>query len=166
MAQDYNPSIPINEYNICTMALKHTQFMRQIPEMVGNFLPPEYQQFRKGHTEWYSQIYFGDDRNIHYEISRTWNKNGRQLEVGLHLESKDKGLNLRLLQKLDSCLLQIQDELKTDVKADVWDRGWAKIYEIHPDNDLTDAWLKYTAERLAKFIMVVQPIIEHIKGKD
>lgn len=145
------------------MALKHTHFMKQLPQVVAEFLPPPYQNFHKGHTEWYSQIYFGDDRHIHYEISRTWNKAGRQLEIGLHLESKDRDFNWRLLQKLDGYLVQICDELQRDVKADVWDRGWTKIYEIYPDQELTETWLKYTAERLAKFITVVQPILESLK---
>lgn len=146
-----------------TMALKHTQFMRLVAQHIGQYLPAEYQHFQKGHTEWYSQIYFGSDKNIHYEVSRTWNKTGRQLEIGLHLESRDKALNLRLLNQLDGYLLQIRDELQTEVLADVWDRGWTKIYELHPDQELSEAWLEYTAERLAKFIGVVQPIFERLK---
>ncbi|KAB2904620.1 MAG: hypothetical protein F9K27_08915 [Anaerolineae bacterium] len=145
------------------MTLKHTQFMRLIAQQVGVYLPPEYKHYRKGHTDWYSQIYLGSDKNIHYEVSRPWNKAGRQVEIGLHLETRDRDYNLRLLAQLDHYLMQIRDELQADVLADVWDRGWTKIYELHSDQELNDDWLQYVAERLAKFVVVVQPIFERAR---
>ncbi|HLA43735.1 MAG TPA: hypothetical protein VJZ27_09885 [Aggregatilineales bacterium] len=145
------------------MALKHTDFMRSISKTIGGHLPGAYQGFRLGETRWYMQLYFGSERLIHYEVSRPWSRIGRQIEIGLHFESRNRSLNQELLFALDRYLPEIKDQLNSDVKAEIWDRGWTKVYEIHPDQDLSESLVKTTASRLAKFITVVQPIYQSIR---
>jgi len=60
---------------------------------------------------------------------------------------------------MEQHLIEIRVALESEVWADVWDRGWTKIYELHPDQ-LTEDHLHFVARRWAKFIDVVQPILE------
>jgi hypothetical protein len=143
--------------------MKHTEFMKSIANTVKDYLPSTYQNYNKGKTKWISQIFLDSDRRIHYEISRTRNQHGRCLEIAFHMESRSKAHNRALLEGFDAHLLQMREELGSDVKAEQWDRGWTKVYEILPDEELTEDWLQSVAERWASFICVVQPIYEHIK---
>jgi hypothetical protein len=148
------------------MTLKHTDFMQTIAKQIGDYLKPPYEAYQLGETRWYCQVYFGEEPRIHYEVSRASNYIGRQIEVGLHFESRTPKLNLHLLTHMDKHLIQIQHEFGEMVKADVWDRGWTKIYAIYPDEDLTLELAKQMSRQLARFVGVVQPIYETIIQKD
>jgi hypothetical protein len=148
------------------MALKHTDFMKSIAGQIGKHLAPPLDRFHLGETRWFCQVYFGRDRRIHYEVSRPWSRSGRQLEIGLHFESRDKARNRALVAAFDRCLMEIQIALEREVKAEIWDKGWAKVYEIHPDTDLTESLAAQTTRRLAEFIAVLQPIYQSIERDD
>lgn len=148
------------------MTLKHTEFMRTLAKQMDNHLPAPYDHFKLWNTKWIFQLYYGDERHIHYEVSRVWNRDGRQLEIGLHFETKDQQRNQWLVTMMDKHLLEIQAALDSDVKAERWDRGWSKVYQIFPDQDLTQALVTDTCQRLAAFITVVQPIYEQIQKGD
>ena len=145
------------------MALKHTDFMKTIARQIGHHLAPPLDDFRLGETRWFCQVYFGRDRRIHYEVSRPWSRSGRQIEIGLHFESRDKPRNRALLTAFDRHLMEIQIALGRDVKAEIWDKGWAKVYEIFPDTDLTEPLAEHTTQRLAEFITVLEPIYQTIQ---
>jgi hypothetical protein len=143
--------------------LKHTQFMQGLKEPIKHYLPPEYQQYRLGETRWLFQIYFGDERRIHYEVSRVYAKQGRMLEIGLHFESRNRKLNHALLRSFQQHLVEVWEKLGDQVIAEQWDRGWTKVYEAYPDMELTDETLDFAAQRLARFVTVMQPIYLHIR---
>lgn len=142
------------------MTLKHTDFMQRLSKRVGQHLASPLDQFKLGETRWICQVYYGNNKLVHYEISRPSNRLGQQIEIGLHFENRSKDENLRLLQIMDQHLLEIQAALESQVWADVWDRGWTKIYELHPDK-MTDVSAEKIAARWAKFISVLHPILEN-----
>lgn len=143
--------------------LKHTVFMARTAQQVAEHLAKPYPRHQFGEKRWLCQVYLGQDRRIHYEVSRPWSRSGRQLEIGLHLESRTKGLNRELLARLDPYVHQIRAELGQVVYAEFWDRGWAKVYYSHPDAPLTPDLVSQTAQGLVTFIEVVQPIYQHIR---
>lgn len=144
------------------MPLRHTDFMQTIATRLAQHLAPPFNHPRFGETRWLCQVYYGEERRIHYEVSRPANRQGRQIEIGLHFESRDRALNAHLLTCLDRHLLEIQVALERDIKAEMWDKGWAKVYEIYPDQELTEALAEQMTRRLAQFITVVQPIYQAI----
>lgn len=140
--------------------MKHTEFMKELSQAVRQYLEPPFDQYHIGESKWICQIYYGSNARIHYEISRPWTKIGQQLEIGLHFENRNHAENWQLLEGVDQYLLEIRAKLAHDVQAEMWDRGWTKVYELHPDEELTTAYLTQIAQRWAKFILVVQPILE------
>jgi len=145
------------------MVLKHTDFMRLIASQIGAALPPHY-AVRYGETRWLCQVYFGEERRIHYEVSRPFSRSGRWIELGLHFETSNRQRNQALLWAVDRHLLELQDRLGREVRAEVWDKGWAKVYEIYPDTELSTALATQTTQRFAEFIATLHPIYEFIEG--
>lgn len=147
-----------------SMTLKHTQFMQKLSERIEPHLRGRHADFQIGEKRWFCQVYFSE-RGIHYEVSRPYNREGRQLEIGLHFETRDKERNLALLRAFDHHLIELRDGLGQAIKAEIWDRGWTKVYEIHPDQELTESWVEEIAERFAQFIQTLQPILARIEGE-
>lgn len=145
--------------------LKHTQFMNGLRDLVPEYLPNALQKYKLGRTDWFFQLYYGKDRRIHYEVSRTWSRSDRKLEIALHFESRDKDLNRFLLQKFQRYLLELRAKLGDKVVAEQWDRGWTKVYEAYPSEALTGQAQQFAAERLATFIAEVQPLYEHLRAR-
>lgn len=144
--------------------LKYTKFMQGLPPLLKKQVTgTDFEYFHVGETRWLFQVYYGKDRRIHYEVSRISARLGQMLEIGLHFESKDKQLNQFLLDNFSRYILEIREALGNQVVAEMWDRGWTKIYEAYPNEELTTDVQQFTAERLATFISVIQPLYEHIR---
>lgn len=142
--------------------LKHTDFMKGLAKLLPSILAPPYQHYHLGETRWFFQVYYGQERTIHYEVSRPTARSGRMLEIGLHFETRNPALNQRLLEAFFPYILEIRAALGDQVVAETWDRGWAKIYEASLSEALTIDQQTATAERLAQFIAIVQPIYQHL----
>ncbi|NJL94078.1 MAG: hypothetical protein HC915_10285 [Anaerolineae bacterium] len=148
------------------MALRHTEFMQRLAQRLPELLDSALGSYQWGETRWLCQIAFAQDRRLHYEVSRPYNRTGRVLEIGLHAETRSSTYNYQLLAALDRHLFEIRAQLGDGVHAEVWDRGWTKLYELHPDEPLTEAWLGEVAARYARFITIVQPIVQNITGEE
>jgi hypothetical protein len=146
--------------------LKHTVFMKGLQPLVGDFLDDAYQDYKIGETRWFFQVYFGRERRIHYEVARPYAEAGRRLEIGLHIETRNKGLNRALLEGFARYLLELRDKLDSNVVAEQWDRGWSKVYETYPGEALTEDAQRFAAERLATFIHTIHPIYKHLREKE
>ncbi len=145
--------------------LKHTDFMRGLKKLIVAELPDDWHDFHFGETKWLFQIYYGREKRIHYEVTRNYAQQGRMLEIGLHFESQDKDVNSALLAQFQKYIWEIRAELGEQVVAEQWDRGWTKVYEAYPSEALTEDVQQFTAERLAKFILTMQPIYEELRQK-
>ena len=143
--------------------LKHTVFMRGLKPLIKTYLEPEFQNYKLGETKWLFQVCFDRDKRIHYEVSRPYAKRGRMLEIGLHCESRTKILNEALLIGFQQHLFEIRATLETDVYAEMWDRGWTKIYEAYPLDVLTPQDQDFVAKRLALWIETLQPIYNYLR---
>jgi hypothetical protein len=62
-------------------------------------------------------------------------------------------------------LFEIKDELGESIEAEMWDRGWTKIYEVIADEMLTTTYQQYVAERMAKIIICLHPIYVELRGQ-
>ncbi len=147
------------------MTIKISEFVKAVPAAARPQLPRNLQGFRVFLMPWLSQVYY-DDKWIHYEVLKLPSRFGdNRLELGLHFESRDKPLNDRLLAGFDSHLFEIREALSDDWWAEPWDRGWTKVYTTFHydvmDQDLVDE----TAQRLARAIIVLQPIYRLVAGR-
>ena len=98
---------------------------------------------------------------LHYEVWNLGERRGR-LEIGLHFESRDRAENERLLAGFQARLFEIKTELGDSIEAEQWDKGWTKVYEVIPLETFTADYLERVASRLAQWIVVAQPIFDHL----
>lgn len=142
--------------------LYHTQFLRGLPEVVRPHLPARWQQIQSRQPyRWLVQFYF-DEAEFHYEVSSAKYREG--WELGLHCESRDTTLNRALLEGFRRHLFEIKESLGEQVEAEMWDRGWTKVYEVFPPERLTIAYQEQVARRLVAMIDCLQPIFVDLRA--
>ncbi|NJN54934.1 MAG: hypothetical protein HC804_09370 [Anaerolineae bacterium] len=136
--------------------LSHRQFIATIPQVVIPHLPTHLQQVQvKQPWQWLVQFHFGESR-LHYELSRAARRQG--WELGFHCEASDQRLNRYLLDGFRRHLFEIKDVLGESIEAEMWDKGWTKVYEVYPDAPLTRTYQTAVGQRLAAIITCLHPI--------
>ncbi|CAG0950778.1 hypothetical protein ANRL3_00224 [Anaerolineae bacterium] len=140
--------------------MKSAEFMRALPDAVRARLPKKLQAFKVTLRPWLVQFYYANSL-LHYEVVTHGERRGL-LEIGLHFESRNSDENARLLNGFMQHLFEIKAELGDQVEAEMWDKGWTKVYETLPLETMNEAYLERVAERLAHMIGVLQPILEKV----
>jgi len=145
------------------MSLSYRAFMKTLPEMVIPALPPALQGI-KTRQPWPSliQFHFGEPY-LHYEVNRARYRPG--LEIGFHNESRDRKLNRFLLKGFRQNLFEIKDTLGESIEAEMWDRGWTKIYEVYPEGKLDEVYQAAVGRRLVEFINCLHPIYVDLRSQ-
>ncbi|MCH8066912.1 MAG: hypothetical protein IIC90_13990 [Chloroflexi bacterium] len=102
------------------------------------------------------QIYF-DRPNVHYEL---WvQKKARRIEIGLHFEC-EREESYRWAEALAPRALEIQAQLGPNVELEEWTQSWTRLHEtLTLDGDLTETLVPELAQRLARYIEVLEPIL-------
>ncbi|MBI5567754.1 MAG: hypothetical protein HY870_22835 [Chloroflexi bacterium] len=140
--------------------MKSADFMRALPDAVRAHLPKKLHAFKVNLRPWLVQFYYANSL-LHYEVVTHGERRGL-LEIGLHFESRHPDENTRLLNGFMQHLFEIKAELGDQVEAEMWDKGWTKVYETLPLETMNEAYLERVAERLARMIGVLQPILEKV----
>ena len=142
--------------------LSHAQFLRSLPDAVIPNLPPNLQsiQFRQP-LRWLVQFHYGEPW-LHYEAARALHRDG--WELGFHCEARDKRLNRYLLDGFRRNLFEIKDALGDGIEAEMWDRGWTKIYEVMPPEPLTSDYQARIGSRMAEIIVVLHPFYVQLRN--
>ena len=142
--------------------LSRTNFLKTLPESVVAQLPQPLQGIKvRQPYRWLVQFHYGEPR-LHFEVSSAKHRPG--WELGFHCEARDKRLNRFLLDGFRRHLFEIKDTLGEQIEAEMWDRGWTKIYEVYPDGELTEAYQVTVGERLAEIIVCLHPIYVELRG--
>lgn len=136
--------------------LTSSQFMLALPSATREHLPPELKKFKAATRGWLCQLYYRDSR-LHYEV---WNMGERRgvLEIGLHFESKNRDENVALLNHFSRYMIEVKSRLGTQWEAEMWDKGWTKVYETVPYEPFSHDVLERVSKRLATAMTVLQPI--------
>ena len=143
-------------------ALSYQKFVKKLPDVVIAQLPPPLQGIKvRQPWRWLVQFHYGEAR-LHYEVSRPRNRPG--LELGFHCEARDKDLNRYLLFGFRQNLFEIKDVLGESIEAEMWDKGWTKIYEVYPEGDLTTDYQTAVGGRLAEIITCLHPIYVDLRN--
>lgn len=142
--------------------LSQRKFLQTLPEALVPCLPIHLQGIQSRQPfRWLVQFHYGEPR-LHYEVSQAWGRPG--WEVGFHCEAKDKTLNLYLLTGFRRHLFEIKDELGETMEAEMWTRGWTKVYDVLPDEPLSDTFQTQVAHRLAQMVTCLQPIFAELRS--
>ena len=140
--------------------MRASEFMRAIPAATRAKLPNHWQSFKTHARPWLVQLSYADPL-LHYEVVTLGERRGI-LEIGLHFESRNPQVNVRLLDGFTRHLFEIKAELGDRFEAEMWDKGWTKVYATIPLESMTDEYLNRVAERLAKMIVVLQPMLDQL----
>jgi hypothetical protein len=144
------------------MTLSYRNFLKTMPEIVVPQLPANLQGISvKQPWQWLVQFHYGEPR-LHYEVSRPRGVEG--WELGLHCEATDKNLNRYLLDGFRRHLFEIKDVLGPTIEAEMWDKGWTKIYEVYPAENLTADYQQAVGGRLAEIITCLHPIFVALRN--
>jgi hypothetical protein len=110
------------------MSLSYQKFLKTLPTEVIPLLPAPLQGIKvRQPWRWLVQFHYGEPR-LHYEVSRAQGQTG--LELGFHCEARDRDLNRYMLNGFRHNLFEIKDSLGERFEAEMWDKGWTKIYEV------------------------------------
>lgn len=143
-------------------SLSNAKFLQSLPDTVLPHLPPALQTIQvRQPFPWLIQFHYGEPR-LHYEASRV--RRGGGWELGFHCEARDKRLNRFLLDGFRRHLFEIKDTLGESIEAEMWDRGWTKVYEVVPQQTLSDDFQKLIGLRLAEIIVCLHPIFADLRG--
>jgi hypothetical protein len=136
--------------------LTSSQFMHTLPAATREHLPVALRRFKSFSRGWLCQLYYREAL-LHYEV---WNLGERRglLEIGLHFESKNRATNLALLNGFERHMVEVKATLGPHWEAEMWDRGWTKVYETVPYAPFSSEVLDEVAQRLARAITILQPI--------
>ncbi len=143
-------------------SLSRNKFLGDLPLVVVAALPPSLQGIKSRQPwGWLVQFHYGEPR-LHYEVSKALRVGG--WELGFHCEAKDKHLNRVLLNGFRRHLFEIKDVLGGSIEAEMWDRGWTKIYEVMPEAELTTEYQAKLGQRLAEIITCLHPIYVELRS--
>ena len=142
--------------------LSSTQFLRTLPGMVFPNLPEDLSSIQvRQPYRWLVQFHYGEPW-LHYEAARASGRKG--WELGFHCESRDKRLNRYLLDGFRRNLFEIKDALGDGFEAEIWDRGWTKIYEVVPEEKLTTQFQTQLGKRMSEIIVVLHPVYVQLRN--
>ena len=142
--------------------LSRNKFLQTLPDTVLPQLPDPLRssiQVRQP-WRWLIQFHFGEPR-LHFEVSKAAKRDG--WELGFHCEASDKQLNRFLLDGFRRNLFEIKDTLGESIEAEMWDRGWTKIYEVVEERPLTTTYQLEIGQRLAEIITCIHPIFVELR---
>ena len=143
-------------------ALSRNKFLKTLPQALLPYLPASLQGIQYRHPwSWLVQFHYGEPR-LHYEVSKVVRRDG--WELGFHCEARDKHLNRVLLHGFRRHLFEIKETLGESMEAEMWDRGWTKIYEVYPGADLTADYQQEIGRRLAEIITCLHPIYVELRS--
>lgn len=142
--------------------LSNAKFLNTFPDAVLLHLPAALQSIQvRQPFPWLVQFHYGEPR-LHYELSKV--RAGAGWELGFHCEARDTRLNRFLLDGFRRNLFEIKDTLGERIEAEMWDRGWTKIYEVVPAESLTDVYQRQLGRRMAEIIICLHPIYVDLRS--
>lgn len=141
-------------------------FLQGLPDLLRPLLPPRLQGFQTRFPfRGLLQIHYGEPA-LHYEVGHISARPGSRAlgwELGFHCEARDHQLNRLLLDGFRRHLIEIKATLGDGIEAEMWDRGWTKIYEVFPDEPLTVDYQARLAARLAEIITCLHPFFVDLR---
>lgn len=120
---------------------------QQLPRALKNFEPRSFFTIVK--------ISYRNPK-IHYEV---WVRGPERLiEIGLHFEA-DKATNDALLAHFDGRAVEIHAELGPRIEIERWTNSWSRVHQVVPYKSLDAALVAVIAKKLARMIVVLQPML-------
>ncbi len=139
--------------------MRVNEFLRLVAETTRAQLPTRLRRF-SGRSRFTLIQLFYDRRTLHYEV---WVRGKERLiEIGLHFES-DRATNSQLLDYFSTRAFEIKAELGDQMDIEQWTASWTRVHQLMPYQQLDQATARAVAERLARMIETLQPMLEQAR---
>jgi hypothetical protein len=136
--------------------LTRRDFLAEVVDRLRPELTSELAGFREKRNQNLLKIYY-DNEKVHYEV---WFINQQRLiEIGLHFEDGPVS-TAAYLAYFDQFIVELKHELGPDMEMERWTPSWGHIYELAPWTPLSERYAAQIGERLARYIAVLQPLVE------
>ena len=147
-------------------------FFENVADAVSNFLAPQWRGFSRYYTSQNLKLWYGTVREEHYEVQHlswqtlrgTTTVKGPALEIGFHVEYKDRARNDEVIERIVSAEKNWRRALGGDVEVGPFighrSASWRRVSELWEDSPLSteiEAAVE-AAERLAAYIQAFEPI--------
>lgn len=129
-------------------------FCKRLPRAVARELGDDAAPHSSA-TGWMVKLWFGN-KDLHYECGVYAQR--KVVELGLHFES-DAFTNQLLLGALRLQAKKIAKQLPS-ARIEAWDKGWARVWEPIPLERFDDAYSDKVTTTFAKYVRVLEPILE------
>ncbi len=123
---------------------------RAVAAELGDAAPPHHQAM-----SYQVKLWFGN-KDLHYECGVFMQR--KVVELGLHFES-DPMTNRMLLGAFKTRSKAIARKLPT-ARIEAWDRGWTRIWEPIALARFDDAYCALVTKRIARYVEVLEPMLE------
>jgi len=137
-----------------TLMPTYQTFCKGLPRAIAAHLrddaPPHHQAM-----SYQVKLWFGN-KDLHYECGVY--RSRKVIELGLHFES-EAITNLQLLGAFRARSKTIARALPT-ARIEAWDKGWTRVWEPIPLAPFDPVFSDHVAERFARYIRVLEPILE------
>jgi hypothetical protein len=102
------------------------------------------------------KFYTVENPAIHFEL---WlHSNRRRVELGLHFETRSADRNQRLLEFVADELMFLKAALGNGIEAELWDKGWTRVYLTRSIDRLDPAEQSQLAQAFAELIETLEPL--------
>ena len=132
----------------------HQTFCKGLPRAIaaelGDAMPPHHLALS------YQVKLWSGNKDLHYECGVFPQR--KVIELGLHFES-DAMTNLQLLGAFKARSKAIARKLPT-ARIEAWDKGWTRVWESIPLARFDEAYSALVTKRLARYIEVLEPMLE------
>lgn len=125
-----------------------------IPRLVRGLVPPDLRDAEARSGFGLVKLHYGNPK-IHYEANHQ--ARSTSVEVGLHFEA-DGFTNARLIGAFRVHARLIARDLP-NARIETWDKGWARVWEPVGYEALDRDLQRDVAERLARYIAVLEPLL-------
>jgi len=128
---------------------------RAIPSLMRADLPADLRTFNWSATSWMAKAWYGNPA-LHYEI---WVRHSEKVvELGLHFEA-DALTNARLYGAFRARAAEVKRALGDDVQIEQWDKGWTRVWQALPLQQIDDAYTTRIRTRFAAYVRALEPIL-------
>lgn len=134
--------------------MQPTECLRRVQSLVRVQLPAELRAFHWSAMSFQSKLWYGN-KDLHYEI---WSRERLgTIEIGLHFEA-DPLTNARLLAAFAANARTVRRAL-AEARIEDWDRGWARVWQPLPHRRPDLELANELAERVAAYVIALEPIL-------
>ena len=141
-------------------------FFDQVDDELRGLVGPGLRSFQTAKNGRLLKVWFGDP-SIHFEaqwLSESWSPSSRPaIEIGLHLESRSPERNREVLGRLLEGRKGWQRRLAEAEAGPAFGpqgAAWRRLSELVELDDLDEDLAGEVAERLACYVVTLQPLIE------